>query len=64
MFQYIMTKDTAKDIQYDNKGYVMSYDDFLKVIEKYKRHNKDCKNKNKNGVKEEDKRVSIADYLI
>ena len=59
-----MTKDTAKDIQYDNKGYVMSYDDFLKVIEKYKRHNKNCKNKNKNDVKEEDKRVSIADYLI
>lgn len=51
-----MTKDNAKDIPYDNKGYAMSYDDFLKVIEKYKRHNKDCKNKN--SVKEEDKKES------
>jgi hypothetical protein len=29
------TKDT-KDIPYDNKGYAMTYEDFMKVIEKYK----------------------------
>ena len=34
--KHIMTKDTVND----NKGYAMSYEDFLKVIEKYKRNNK------------------------
>jgi hypothetical protein len=26
----------VKDIPYDNKGYAMTYEDFLKVIGKYK----------------------------
>jgi hypothetical protein len=31
-----MVKDTLNDIPYDNKGYAMTYEDFLKVIGKYK----------------------------
>jgi hypothetical protein len=30
------TKESVEDIPYDNKGYAMSYEDFQKVIEKYK----------------------------
>jgi hypothetical protein len=37
----------VKDIPYDNKGYSMTYEDFLKVIGKYKAMKKEKKESSK-----------------
>jgi len=44
-------KDTLNDIPYDNKGYAMTYEDFLKVIGKYKAMKKEKNEKDKESSK-------------